>query len=231
MAKAKRNERPFNVDTFLSTTNGNRRLMEFRKGQQLFNQGDPANSVFYLQEGRIKICVISKRGKEAVVAIHGKDDFFGEGCLTGQPVRLATAVAMTKCSVLRIEKQVIERVLLDEPRFAERFIAYILRRNARVEEDLVDQLFNSSEKRLARLLLLMANFGKPGKPEPIIAKVSQATLAEMVGTTRSRIDAFMNKFRELGFIEYNGDMKVNYSLMNMLLHETPEIKRNGDNGK
>lgn len=231
MAKAKRNERPFNVDTFLSTTNGNRRLMEFRKGQQLFNQGDPANSVFYLQEGRIKICVISKRGKEAVVAIHGKDDFFGEGCLTGQPVRLATAVAMTKCSVLRIEKQVIERVLLDEPRFAERFIAYILRRNARVEEDLVDQLFNSSEKRLARLLLLMANFGKPGKPEPIIAKVSQATLAEMVGTTRSRINAFMNKFRELGFIEYNGDMKVNYSLMNMLLHETPEIKRNGDNGK
>jgi CRP-like cAMP-binding protein len=205
--------------------------MEFRKGQQLFNQGDPANSVFYLQEGRIKICVISKRGKEAVVAIHGKDDFFGEGCLTGQPVRLATAVAMTKCSVLRIEKQVIERVLLDEPRFAERFIAYILRRNARVEEDLVDQLFNSSEKRLARLLLLMANFGKPGKPEPIIAKVSQATLAEMVGTTRSRINAFMNKFRELGFIEYNGDMKVNYSLMNMLLHETPEIKRNGDNGK
>jgi CRP-like cAMP-binding protein len=175
--------------------------------------------------------VISKRGKEAVVAIHGKDDFFGEGCLTGQPVRLATAVAMTKCSVLRIEKQVIERVLLDEPRFAERFIAYILRRNARVEEDLVDQLFNSSEKRLARLLLLMANFGKPGKPEPIIAKVSQATLAEMVGTTRSRINAFMNKFRELGFIEYNGDMKVNYSLMNMLLHETPEIKRNGDNGK
>jgi CRP-like cAMP-binding protein len=231
VAKAKRNERPFNVDTFLSTTNGNRRLMEFRKGQQLFNQGDPANSVFYLQEGRIKICVISKRGKEAVVAIHGKDDFFGEGCLTGQPVRLATAVAMTKCSVLRIEKQAIERVLLDEPRFAERFIAYILRRNARVEEDLVDQLFNSSEKRLARLLLLMANFGKPGKPEPIIAKVSQATLAEMVGTTRSRINAFMNKFRELGFIEYNGDMKVNYSLMNMLLHETPEIKRNGDNGK
>ena len=205
--------------------------MEFRKGQQLFNQGDPANSVFYLQEGRIKICVISKRGKEAVVAIHGKDDFFGEGCLTGQPVRLATAVAMTKCSVLRIEKQAIERVLLDEPRFAERFIAYILRRNARVEEDLVDQLFNSSEKRLARLLLLMANFGKPGKPEPIIAKVSQAMLAEMVGTTRSRINAFMNKFRELGFIEYNGDMKVNYSLMNMLLHETPEIKRNGDNGK
>jgi CRP-like cAMP-binding protein len=231
VAKAKKSKLPFNVDTFLSTTNGNRRLMEFRKGQQLFNQGDPANSVFYLQEGRIKICVISKRGKEAVVAIHGKDDFFGEGCLTGQPVRLATAVAMTKCSVLRIEKQAIERVLLDEPRFAERFIAYILRRNARVEEDLVDQLFNSSEKRLARLLLLMANFGKPGKPEPIIAKVSQATLAEMVGTTRSRINAFMNKFRELGFIEYNGDMKVNYSLMNMLLHETPEIKRNGDNGK
>jgi CRP-like cAMP-binding protein len=231
VAKAKKSKLPFNVDTFLSTTNGNRRLMEFRKGQQLFNQGDLANSVFYLQEGRIKICVISKRGKEAVVAIHGKDDFFGEGCLTGQPVRLATAVAMTKCSVLRIEKQAIERVLLDEPRFAERFIAYILRRNARVEEDLVDQLFNSSEKRLARLLLLMANFGKPGKPEPIIAKVSQATLAEMVGTTRSRINAFMNKFRELGFIEYNGDMKVNYSLMNMLLHETPEIKRNGDNGK
>jgi CRP/FNR family cyclic AMP-dependent transcriptional regulator len=231
VAKTKKNKLPFNVDTFLATTNGNRSLLEVRKNRKVFHQGDPADSVFYLQEGKIKICVISKRGKEAVVAIHEKGDFFGEGCLTGQPVRLAAAVAMTECVVLRMEKENIVRVLHDEPKFSERFMAYILRRNARVEEDLVDQLFNSSEKRLARLLLLMANFGKPGKPEPVIAKISQATLAEMVGTTRSRISAFMNKFRELGFIEYNGDMRVNYSLMNMVLHESPEIKRNGDNGK
>lgn len=230
MAKAK-TKLPFSVDTFLSTDNGDRRSLSFRKNQKIFNQGDPADAVFYLQEGKVKICVISKRGKEAVVAIHGKGDFFGEGCLTGQPVRLAAAVAMTECTVMQIEKEAITRVLHDEPKFSERFMSYVLRRNARVEEDLVDQLFNSSEKRLARLLLLMANFGKPGKPEPIIAKISQETLAEMVGTTRSRINAFMNKFRELGFIEYNGDMKVNYSLMNMVLHETPEIKRNGNHGK
>ena len=230
VAKANKNKLSFDVDAFLSSTEGGRGLLEFRKNHKIFNQGATADSVFYIQEGKIKICVISQRGKEAVVAIHGKGDFFGEGCLTGQPVRLATAIAMTECTVMRIERDAMARVLHGEPKFSDRFVAYILRRNARIEEDLVDQLFNSSEKRLARLLLLMANFGKPGKPEPIIAKVSQATLAEMVGTTRSRISTFMNKFRDLGFIEYNGDMKVNYSLMNMVLHETPEIKRNG-NGK
>jgi CRP-like cAMP-binding protein len=227
VAKAKKKKLSFNVDSFLASADGGRRLLNFRKSQKVFNQADPADSVFYIQEGKIKICVVSRRGKEAVVAIHGKGDFFGEGSLTGQPVRLAAAIAMTECTVMRIERDAIARVLRDEPKFSERFVAYILRRNARVEEDLVDQLFNSSEKRLARLLLLMANFGKPGKPEPTIAKISQETLAEMVGTTRSRINTFMNKFRKLGFIEYNGDMKVNYSLMNMVLHETPEIKRNG----
>lgn len=230
VAKAK-SKPSFNVDTFLATVNGGRSVSKYRKNQKVFAQGDPADSVFYLQEGKVKVCVISKRGKEAVVAIHGKGDFFGEGCLTGQPLRLATVMAMTECTIMRFEKSAISRVLRDEPKFSERFLSYVLARNARVEEDLVDQLFNSSEKRLARLLLLMANFGKPGRHEPIIAKISQETLAEMVGTTRSRINAFMNKFRELGFIEYNGDMKVNYSLMNLVLHETPEIKRDTNHGK
>jgi CRP-like cAMP-binding protein len=200
-------------------------LSTYQKNQKVFNQGDPADSVFYVQQGKVKICVVSPRGKEAVVAIHGKGDFFGEGCLTGQPVRLATAMAMAESIVLRLDKKAMVNVIRDEPKFSETFMSFLLTRNARVEEDLVDQLFNSSEKRLARTLLLMANFGKEGKPEPVIPKVSQETLAEMVGTTRSRINHFMNKFRQLGFIEYNGDMKVNYSLMNMVLHETPQIKR------
>ena len=191
----------------------------------MFSQGDPADAVFYIQEGRAKVCVISERGKEAVVALHKEGDFFGEGCLSGQPRRLATVVAMTECVIMRIDKATMVRVLHDEPAFSEMFLAYILARNARVEEDLVDQLFNSSEKRLARLLLIMANFGKEGKPEPVIAKISQETLAEMIGTTRSRVSHFMNKFRKLGFIEYNGKMKVHTSLLNMVLHENPEIKR------
>jgi CRP-like cAMP-binding protein len=168
---------------------------------------------------------VSERGKEAVVAIHGKRDFFGEGCLAGQTLRLATVAAMTECIIMRIDKASIVRVLHDEPTFSEMFISHLLTRNARVEADLVDQLFNSSEKRLARLLLLMANFGKEGRPEPVIAKISQETLAEMVGTTRSRVSAFMNKFRKLGFIEYNGHLEVHTSLLNMVLHETPEITR------
>jgi CRP/FNR family transcriptional regulator, cyclic AMP receptor protein len=183
------------------------------------------NTVFYIQEGKVKVCVVSNSGKEAVVAIHGKGDFFGEGCLTGQPLRLATVTAMTECVIMRLDKDAIVHVLRDEPKFSETFVSYLLARNARVEEDLVDQLFNSSEKRLARVLLLMANFGKAGKPEPVIAKISQETLAEIVGTTRSRVSTFMNKFRQLGFINYNGHLEVHNSLLNVILHDKPQIRR------
>ena len=228
--KAKR-KRSFNVATFLATVDGGRTLSTYRKNQTVFSQGDPADSVFYIQEGKVKVCVVSERGKEAVVAMHGKKEFFGEGCLSGQPRRLATVAAMTECVIMRLDKAAIVRVLHDEPQFSEMFMAYLLARNARVEEDLVDQLFNSSEKRLARLLLLMANFGKEGRPEPVIAKISQETLAEMIGTTRSRVSAFMNKFRKLGFIEYNGHLEVHNSLLSMVLHETPEIRRGQDAGE
>jgi CRP/FNR family transcriptional regulator, cyclic AMP receptor protein len=215
---------PFNVETFLNTVNGGRTVSTYQKNQTVFSQGDPADAVFYIQEGEVKVNVVSEQGKEAVVAIHGKKEFFGEGCLTGQPLRLATVAAMTECVIMRIDKAAIVRVIHDEPTFSEMFMTYVLARNARVEADLVDQLFNSSEKRLARLLLLMANFGKEGRPEPVIAKISQETLAEMIGTTRSRVSAFMNKFRKLGFIEYNGHLEVHTSLLNMVLHETPEIR-------
>jgi CRP/FNR family transcriptional regulator, cyclic AMP receptor protein len=188
-----------------------------------------ADAVFYVRDGKVKITVVSGQGKEAIVATHGTDDFFGEGCLTGQPRRLATAAAMTESVIMRLDKAAIVRALHDEPAFSEMFLSYILTRNARVEEDLVDQLFNSSEKRLARLLLIMANFGKEGKPEPVIAKISQEMLAEMIGTTRSRVSFFMNKFRHLGFVEYDGgDMKVHSSLLNMILHEKPEIRGDAD---
>ena len=229
VVKAKR-RRPFNVETFLATVDGGRTVSKYRTNQMVFSQGDPADSVFYIQEGKVKVCVVSERGKEAVVAVHGKKEFFGEGCLSGQPRRLATVAAMTECVIMRLDKAAIVRVLHDEPKFSEMFMAHLLARNARVEEDLVDQLFNSSEKRLARLLLLMANFGKEGRPEPVIAKISQETLAEMVGTTRSRVSLFMNKFRKLGFIEYNGHLEVHNSLLSMVLHETPEIKRDDDAG-
>jgi CRP/FNR family transcriptional regulator, cyclic AMP receptor protein len=227
--KAKR-KRPFNVETFLATVDGGRTLSNYRKDQTIFSQGDPADSVFYIQEGKVKVCVVSERGKEAVVAMHGKKEFFGEGCLSGQSRRLATVAAMTECVIMRLDKAAIVRALHDEPKFSETFMAYLLARNARVEEDLVDQLFNSSEKRLARLLLLMANFGEEGRPEPVIAKISQEMLAEMVGTTRSRVSSFMNKFRKLGFIDYNGHLEVHNSLLSMVLHETPEIRKGRDVG-
>lgn len=226
MAKAKARQ-VFNVKTFLNTIGGGRTVTAYRKGEKVFSQGDRADSVFYLQEGKVKVCVVSELGKEAVVALHGKGDFFGEGCLTGQQLRLATVMAMTECSVMRLDKAAIVKVLHDEPTFSEAFMAYLLARNARVEEDLVDQLFNSSEKRLARVLLLMANFGKEGKPEPVIAKINQETLAQIVGTTRSQVSTFMNKFRKLGFIKYNGDLEVHNSLLNVILHDTPEIRRDG----
>ena len=171
---------------------------------------------------------MSERGKEAVVALHGNGDFFGEGCLTGQPLRLATVSAMTDCVITRIDKAAMVNTLRDEPSLSEVFVAYMLARNARVEEDLVDQLFNSSEKRLARVLLLMANFGKEGKPEPVVPKLNQETLAEMIGTTRPRVSVFMNKFRKLGFIDYNGDLQVHGSLLNMVLHDNPHLSSRED---
>jgi CRP/FNR family transcriptional regulator, cyclic AMP receptor protein len=226
---AKKKTPAFDVETFLSTVNGGRTIAKYRKGQTVFRQGDPADAVFYVREGKVKVCVISEQGKEAVVALHEKGDFFGEGCLSGQPLRLATVATMTECTIMRLDKVTMVRVLHDEPTFSETFTSYLLTRTARVEADLVDQLFNSSERRLARALLLLANFGKEGKPERVIAKISQATLADMVGTTRSRVNAFMNKFRKLGFIEYNGDLEIHNSLLTMVLHEVPEIRRDNDN--
>ena len=180
---------------------------------------------FYIRDGKVKVTVISEQGKEAVVAVLGSDEFCDEGCLTGQLRRVATAAAMTECEIMRLEKEAVVRVLHDEPAFSEMFISHLLARTLRVEADLVDQLFNSSEKRLARALLLLANFGKEGRPETIIAKVSQATLAEMIGTTRSRVSHFMNKFRELGFIKYNGTLEVHSSLLSVVLHDQPQINR------
>jgi CRP/FNR family cyclic AMP-dependent transcriptional regulator len=220
-----RTRKSFNVNVFLTTVEGGTSVSNYRKNRKIFAQGDVADSVLYVQEGQVKLSIISERGKEAVVALHNTGDFFGEGCLSGQPLRLATATATTDCVITRLDKATVIRVLHDEPKFSEMFLTYILARNARVEEDLVDQLFNSSEKRLARLLLLMANFGKEGRPEPVIAKISQETLAEMVGTTRSRVSFFMNKFRKLGFIEYNGDLKVHNSLLNVVLHDNPGLRR------
>jgi len=224
---AKRKPPPpdFDLKKFLSTVNGGRSVSKYRTNQKVFSQGDPADAVFYIQEGSVKVTVVSSLGKEAVVAMQGAGDFFGEGCLNGQPLRLATVAAMTESVIMRLDKASIVRVLHDEPTFSEFFMRHLLARNARVEEDLVDQLFNSSEKRLARLLLLMANFGKEGRPEPVIAKVNQETLAEMIGTTRSRVSFFMNKFRKMGFIEYNGHLEVHTSLLNMVLREKPEIRR------
>ena len=214
---------PFDPKVFLSKVNGGRTKSEYRKNQIVYRQGDPADSVFFIQSGKVKVTVVSEQGKEAVVAILGPDKFCGEGCLAGQPRRMATATAMTECEIMRLEKGAIVRILHDEPAFSEMFVAHLLARTVRVEEDLVDQLFNSSEKRLARALLLLANFGKEGRPEPIIAKVSQETLAEMIGTTRSRVSYFMNKFRQLGFIDYNGALEIHSSLLSVVLHDRPQI--------
>ena len=191
----------------------------YDRNEAVFAQGDPANAIYYLQKGRVKLTVVSHQGKEAVVAILGPGDFFGEGCLACQTLRMSTATAMDKSSIMRLERTRIMRVLHDEPAFSEVFMAHLLARSIRVEEDLIDQLFNSSEKRLARVLLTMANFGKEGQPEPVIPKISQETLAEMVGTTRSRVSFFMNKFRRQGFIDYKGRVEVHNSLLNVVLHD------------
>jgi len=210
---------PFDPKLFLAKVGKGRTIAEYQKNQIVFSQSDPADSIFYIQKGKVKLTVVSHNGKEAVVAILGMGDFLGEGCLAAQPQRMATATAMSDCSVVRLEKTATVRVLHEQPAFTELFLAYLLSRNIRIEEDLVDQLFNSSEKRLARLLLLLANFGKESKPETVIAKISQETLAEMIGTTRSRVSFFMNRFRKLGFIEYNGGLHVHSSLLNIVLHD------------
>lgn len=218
-------QKQFDAKVFLTEANGGRTIGQYRKNQIVFAQGDPADSIFYVQTGNVKITVVSEQGKEAVVAILGTDDFFGEGCLVGQPRRLATATAMTESSIMRLAKVAVTDVIHKEAAFSEMFITHLLSRTARIESDLVDQLFNSSEKRLARILLLMANFGKEGRTDSVIAKISQEVLAEMVGTTRARVSHFMNKFRKLGLIDYNGEIHVHSSLLNMLLHDEPEIRR------
>jgi CRP-like cAMP-binding protein len=215
----------FAPSDFLAKAGGGRTISKYVKGQVIFSQGEAADAVFYIQTGKVKVAVVSERGKEAVVAVLGPDEFCGEGALAGQPRRMATASAMAACQVMRVEKAAIIRVLHEEPAFAEMFLQHLLARTRRIEEDLVDQLFNSSEKRLARTLLLLANFGKESQPERILAKISQETLAEMVGTTRSRVSQFMNKFRRLGFITYNGGIEVHGSLLHVVLHDQPQIER------
>jgi len=209
----------FDPNRFLARVGSGRSAAKFLTGNQIFAQGDPANAVFYIQDGRVKLTVVSRQGKEAVIAILGPGDFFGEGCLAGQPVRMASAAAMSECSIMRLEKAALIRILREEPEFSEMFLMHVLSRNIRFEADLVDQLFNSSEKRLARVLMLLANFGKPGEPQAVIPKISQETLAEIIGTTRSRVSFFMNRFRKMGFIDYNGGLEVHSSLLNVVLHD------------
>jgi CRP-like cAMP-binding protein len=221
---------PFDPKVFLAKIGEGRSIGRYAKNEKVFSQGDPADSVFYIQSGKVKITVVSAQGKEAVTAILGASDFFGEGCLAGQTLRIATVETIANSVIVRVAKAPFIRVIHEEPEFAEMFIAHLLGRSIRVESDLVDQLFNSSEKRLARLLLLLANFGKEGKPEPVIPKISQETLAEMIGTTRSRVSFFMNKFRKLGFIEYNGGIEVHSSLLSVVLLDQPAIREAGEAG-
>jgi len=209
----------FDPTFFLTTAGSGRSAADYAADDLIYSQGDLADAVFYIRTGEVKVLVISEQGKEAIIGILGAGEFLGEGCLVGQSARLATARAMSACSITRVAKAEMTRVLHDEPAFAEVFMAHLLMRNGRIEADLVDQLFNSSEKRLARTLLLLANFGKDGAPQPITAKVSQDTLASIVGTTRPRISFFMNKFRRLGFIDYNGHLEVHSSLLTVLLHD------------
>ena len=209
----------FDQKAFLASVGAGRSITEPRDGEIIFSQGDPADALFYIQEGKVKVTTLSSHGKEAVVAILGAGDFFGEGCLAGQPLRISTVAAMADSNIARLDKAAVVRVMHDEPAFSGLFMEHLLARNIRMEADLIDQLFNSSEKRLARLLLLLANFGKDGTPQPVVAKISQEMLAEMIGTTRSRVSSFMNKFRRLGFIDYNGHLEVHSSLLSIVLHD------------
>jgi len=212
-------DRAFDPDTFLATIGEGRKILVVPKKQTIFAQGDEADAIFYIQKGRVRLTVVSKTGKEATIAILDQGNFFGEGALAGQVRRMGSAAAITACEVLRLEKKAMMQALHREHAFSDMFVAYLLSRNIRYQEDLVDQLFNSSEKRLARILLLLARFGKDGVPEAIIPNISQETLAEMVGTTRSRVSFFMNRFRKLGFIHYNGGLQVHSSLLNVVLHD------------
>ena len=218
---AKKAKASFDPKVFLATVNGGRSKSEYRKGQTIFAQGDASDAVFFIEKGKVKVTVLSAQGKEAVIAFLEPGDFIGEASLRGQSLRTSTATAMVESVVARVPKATFLRTLGEEPTFSEMFTSYLLARTVRVEEDLVDQLFNSSEKRLARLLLILSNVGREGTPEPILPKVDQGTLAEMIGTTRSRVSQFMNKFRDLGLIEYNGDIKVHTSLLDVVLHEKP----------
>ena len=219
MAKNRKKAKSFDIQEFLSSAGKSRRILKFKKGQVIFSQDDPGDDVLYIQSGNAKLTIVNPQGKEAVLAIVGSGDFLGEGCIIGNPVRLTTATAIAPMNAMSIEKQEMMRVLHDEHEFAGKFISYMLERNIKIEADLVDQLFNSSEKRLARALLILARYGKKGAPETIVAKISQETLAELVGTTRSRVNFFMNKFRKLGFIHYNGGLQVHSSLLNVVLHD------------
>lgn len=209
----------FDLKDFLSKANGGRTISKYTVNARVFKQGDPADAIFYIQKGKVKLTVISKQGKEAVIALLAEGDFFGEGGLAGQQLRMSTATAISECMVMKLDKFEVVRLLHEEPTFSEIFVGHLLSRNIKIEEDLVDQLFNSSEKRLARVLLLLAKFGKEGQTEEVIPKMSQETLAEIIGTTRSRVSFFMNRFRKLGFIEYNGGMKIHSSLLNVILHD------------
>ena len=220
----KRVKASFDPKIFLANVGGGKTISKYWKDQIVFSQGEAADAVFYIQQGEVKLTVVSEQGKEAVVAILGQGHFFGEGCLNGHPLRIATTRAVDECVITRLEKATMIATIHNEPEFSELFMSYLLSRNSRIEEDLIDQLFNSSEKRLARLLLLLANFGKEGRPQPIVGKFSQETLAEMIGTTRSRVSFFMNKFRKLGFVEYNGKLEVHNSLLNVILYDKPEVR-------
>jgi len=214
----------FDPRIFLAKVGTGKQVLEFHKNQHVFEQGDVADTVFYIQRGKVKLTVVSEQGKEAVVAILEPGQFFGEGCMNGHPLRIATTTAIEDCVITSITKEAMIAAIHDEPKFSALFMAYLLTRNSRIEEDLIDQLFNSSERRLARLLLLLANFGKEGSPQPISPNISQGTLAEMVGTTRSRVSYFMNKFRKLGLISYNGHIEVHNSLLSAVLHEKPLLR-------
>jgi CRP/FNR family transcriptional regulator, cyclic AMP receptor protein len=215
----------FNPQVFLAKVGAGKTILELKESQNVFAQGDVADVVFYIQKGKVKVTVLSDQGKEAVVGILGPGQFFGEGCMNGHKLRISTATAIENCVITAITKDAMLAALHDEPKFSEMFMAYLLTRNSRIEEDLIDQLFNSSERRLARTLLLLANFGKAGSPQPISPNISQETLAEMIGTTRSRVSHFMNKFRKLGLIDYNGKIKVHNSLLSAVLHEKPQLKQ------
>jgi CRP/FNR family cyclic AMP-dependent transcriptional regulator len=221
----------FDPKTFLAKVGDGKAISKYQKDQIVFSQGDVGDAVYFIQKGKVKLTVVSERGKEAVVGILGPDHFFGEGCMNGHPLRVTTATAIDQSLITRIPKAAMIATLRDEPKFSELFMADLLSRNSRIEEDLIDQLFNSSEKRLARVLLLLANFGQKTTVEPIIGNFSQETLAEMIGTTRSRVSFFMNKFRKLGYIKYNGKLEINNSLLNVVLYDKPEIrKQDGSEG-